>query len=525
MVARCRMVVARNGMVSSAHPLGSLVGVDVLRHGGNAMDAAVAMAAGHNVVNPGMIGIGGDVFLLYYSAKEQRVMALNASGRSAYAATIAEYRARGFESAPVTGPLAVTVPGALDGWARALARYGTMSLGDLLEPAIRYAEEGVPVHPDLVDYYQQAGARVLAAFPDSSATYFVNGRPPRLGEILVQRNLAQTFRTIAHDGPEALYHGVIGERIVAALKELGGVITMRDLADHTSEWIEPIMTEYRGFTVYEAPPNSQGVALLEQLNILEGFDLGAMRRDSPTRIHLQVEAARLAFRDLEAYVTDPEHTQTPLEELLGKTHARGLRDRINPERAATGVTPGRAMGENTAYFAVVDHEGNVASFMGSLRNPFGSGVVAGDTGILLHNRGRDFSLDPANVNRLEPHKRPRHTLNPVIVFKDGRPYLAIGCVGGHQQTQALQQVLVAQVDDALNIQEAIEAPRWALAEDGTLHVEGELQGAVSGLEARGHRVVVGQVNFGGCHAVLIDPVTHALFGATEPRLSGAAIGY
>ncbi len=512
-------------MVASAHPLGSLVGVNVLQQGGSAMDAAVAMAAVHNVVNPAMIGIGGDTFLLYYSAKERRVIGLNGSGRSAHAATIAEYRARGHESAPVNGPLAVTVPGALDGWARALASHGTMSLGDILEPAIRYAEEGVPVNLDLVDYYEHARARALADFPNFMATYFVNGRPPGLGEILVQKNLAATFRTIARDGSRALYHGVIGEKIIAALGDLRGLMTMRDLADHTSEWVEPIATEYRGLAVHEFPPNSQGIALLEQLNILEGFDLGSMARESPERIHLQVEAARLAFRDLEACVTDPQRARIPVEKMLGKTHARELREGIKPERASTGVTRGSGLGENTAYFAVVDHDGNVASFTGSLRNPFGSGVVAGDTGILLHNRGRDFSLDPANVNRLEPHKRPRHTLNPVIVTKDGRPYLAIGCVGGHQQTQALQQVLVNHLDDRLGIQEAIEAPRWALTEDGTLHVERELQSAIPGLEARGHRVVVGQTNFGGCHAVMIDPVTLALFGGSEPRLSGAAIGY
>lgn len=525
-------VMARNGMVASAHPLASLVGVNILQRGGNAMDAVIAMAGALNVLDPAMTGIGGDVFLLYYSAKEQGVVGLNASGRAPYAATVEAYRAKGYTTVPVTGPLSITVPGALDGWVRALERYGTLPLSELLQPAIRYAEEGFPVYPTLLGFYKQVGARVIPQFPDSVATYFINGRPPQLGEVLIQKNLARTLRIIAEVGKsnnirsrDLFYKGAIGEKIVNYLKEQGGLLTLEDLMNHTSDWVEPITTHYRGFTIYEFPPNSQGVALLQQLNILEGFNLAAMESDSPEKIHLQVEATRLAVADLEGYVTDPKFVTIPLQGMLSKEYAEQLRAKIDPQQAAKEVKSGQPMGENTTYVAVVDREGNVASFINSLRNPFGSGVVVGDTGILLQNRGRDFSLDPQSVNRIEPHKRTRHTLNPVIVFKEDRPYMAIGCIGGHQQTQSLQQVLIQHIDHDLDIQEAIEAPRWSLSEEGKLHLEPALADIKDNLETKGHSVVIGQTFFGGCQAVVIDADNRVLFGGSDPRVSGVALGY
>ncbi|MCI0526907.1 MAG: gamma-glutamyltransferase family protein, partial [Nitrospira sp.] len=363
--------ITQNGMVASAHPLASLVGVNVLQRGGNAMDAVIAMAGALNVLDPAMTGLGGDMFLLYYSAREQRVVALNASGRAPYAATIEAYKAKGHTTVPVTGPLSITVPGALDGWIQALERYGTLPLSELLQPAIQYAEEGFPVYPTLLGFYQQVGVRVLPQFPNSVATYFIHGRPPQLGEILVQKKLARTLRRLAEaeksgtSARDIFYKGEIGEKIVNYLKEQGGLLTMEDLASHTSDWAEPIATDYRKFTIYEFPPNSQGVALLQQLNMLEGFDLMNMKLDSSERIHLQVEVTKLALADLEGYVTDPKFTTIPLEGMLSKEYAKQLKGRIDPQKAAKDVQPGQPLGENTTYVAVIDREGNVASFINS----------------------------------------------------------------------------------------------------------------------------------------------------------------
>ena len=511
-LARHRAVLAAHGMVSTAHPLGTLAGVTVLLRGGTAMDAAVAAAAVHSVVNPGMIGLGGDTLLLYYSAAEGRVVALNATGRAPRAASLEDYRRRGLTRMPVEGPLALTVPGALHGWAAALARYGSLPLGVLLEDAIRHAEEGFPAYTSFLDWVQMAGPR--------AAAYLVDGRPPRLGAPIVQKDLAATLRLIAREGPDVFYRGPLGERLVAALRAAGGLLAMDDLAAHTSEWVEPIATDYRGTRVWETPPNSQGVALLEQLNILAGLDVAALPVDSPERVHLQVEVARRALDDVARDVTDPAFAAPPLARLLSREHAAGRRASIDPARAAAAPA-----GENTAHMAVVDRHGNVASFMGSLRNPFGCGVVAGDTGILMQNRGRDFSLDPRSVNRLEPGKRTRTTLNPVLLTRDGAPRMALACIGGHQQTQGLQQVLVHHLAGGLGLQEAIEAPRWAIAEDGTLHVEAALAGAAAELERRGHRVVVGRAFFGACQAAAIDPATGARIGASDPRVSGLALGH
>lgn len=514
--ALTRTAIGTNGMVASAHPFGTLAGLDVLRAGGTAMDAAVAAALVHSVVNPAMTGLGGDTVLLYYAARERRVVGLNGTGRSAAAATLEAYRGRGLTEIPVAGPLAVTVPGALDGWQRALARYGSRSLGDLLAPAIRYAEEGFPANPTFLAFFAQAGAR--------AAAFAIDGRAPRLGERIVQRPLAATLATIAREGVDAFYRGSVGERVIAALREAGGLLSMEDLAGHTSEWVEPLAATFRGLTVFELPPNSLGVALLEQLNTLEALDLDTSAPDSLDRLHVQIEAARLALADVEAFVTDPAFAAVPLARLLSVEHARELGNRIARGRPA-GTLRAAGMSENTAYIAVVDRAGNVASLMGSLRNPFGSGLVAGDTGILLHNRGKDFSLDPASVNRLEPGKRTRTTLNPVILLAKDRPRLVLGSVGGIQQTQAVQQVLVRHLVDGLAIQEAVEAPRWAVAEDGTLQLEAGLAPSAGGLTERGHRVVIGKGQFGACNAIRIDPETGALHGVADPRIVGAALGY
>lgn len=518
-------VIAQNGMVACAQPLASLVGANVLQRGGNAMDASIAMAAALNVVDPAMTGIGGDAFFLYYSAKDAKLYALNASGRSPRAATLEAYRARGHEEMPAVGGLAVTVPGALDGWARGLERFGSMPLGELLQPAIRYAEEGFPVNRMLNFFYRIRGKEVLSPFPESVETYLPGGEIPGVGEIFRQRDLAATLRLIAERGPDAFYQGELGRKVVAAVRAHGGLLSEQDLREHESNWVEPIQGRYGDVSVHEFPPSTQGIALLQQLNVLEGFELEAMHPEAPAKLHLQVESAKLAFADLARYVSDPAFAEIPVAGLLSEAYAAERRAQIDPEAAAQAVAAGMPEQENTTYVAVVDRDGNVASFINSLRNPFGSGLVAGDTGILLQNRGKDFSLDPDSVNRLAPRKRTMHTLNPAMLFKDGVPYMTLGCVGGHQQTQGLQQFIVNHLDHGYALQQAIEAPRWALSEDGTLHIEPALAHAKGPLEALGHEVVVGKTFFGGIQAILIDPGSKVRFGGSDPRLDGAAIGY
>lgn len=517
-------VMTRNGMVSSAHPLASMVGVSILQRGGNAMDAAIAMAAMLNVTDPAMTGIGGDMFLLYYLAKDGRVTALNASGRAPAAATVERIRTMGHKSVPPFHGLAVSVPGALDGWVMALERYGTMKLAELLQPAIHYAEVGFPVYKTLISQYQNNGRESLTLYPDSVRNYFINGQTPRFGEILVQKGLADSFRKIAASGKDIFYRGELGEKIVRAVQAAGGLLATKDLADHQGEWVEPVSTTYRDYTIVEFPPNTQGVALLEQLNILEGYDVKALGHNSAALVHLQVEAVKQAFADRDRYITDPRRATVPTKGLISKAYAATLRIKINLDRASA-ATSGNPLPHNTTYFAVVDKEGNGVSFINSLRNPFGSGITAGDTGILLQNRAQDYSLDPNHVNRIEPGKRTMHTLNPAMILKDSKLYMVIGCSGAHQQTQAIQQVLVNHIDFGMDIQDAIEAPRWALV-GPNLNVEQRVPEPVrKALEAKGHKIAIGRGGFGGCHAVVVDPATGTRLGGAESRIDSAALGY
>ncbi len=518
------IVMTRNGMVSAAHPLGALAGVNVLQRGGNAMDAAIAMAAVMQVVEGPMTGVGGDMFMLYYSAKDGKITALNGSGRAPAAATAERIRGMGHASIPPFHGLAVSVPGALEGWVTALERYGTMKMADLLQPAIEHAEKGFPVYRTLFDLYQTSGRQSLPQNADSVRTYYIDGQPPRIGEMLVQKNLAESFRKIAAGGRDVFYRGELGRKMVQAVQAAGGLLTMQDLEEHRGEWTEPISTTYRGYTIVEFPPPTQGVALLEQLNILEGYDVKALGPNSPAFVHLQVEAVKQAFADRDRYVTDPSRVAVPAKGLSSKAYAAALRARINPDRASPPA-PGDPLPHNTTYFAVVDKEGNAVSFINSLRNPFGSGITAGDTGILLQNRAQDFSLDPNHVNRIEPRKRTMHTLNPAMVLKDGKLYMVIGCAGAHQQTQGINQVLVNHLDFGMGIQEAIEAPRWAVV-GPNVHVEARMPEAVrKALEDRGHKVVVGRTQFATCHAVIVDPATGARMGGAESRTDSVSLGY
>lgn len=518
-------VVAEHGMVASADRLASEAGIGVLKRGGNAVDAAIAMAAVLNVVDFPMTGIGGDMFALVWKPEEAKVVALNGSGRSPYSATRDYYREQGLRSMPDSGLLAVNVPGALAGWVGLLERYGTMPLGELLQPAIRIAEEGFILNDRMAESLESTKG-VLEKYPTTAKIFLRDGEPLKAGDRLVQKDLARTFRIIAQKGPDALYGGEIGERIAKFCQENGGLLTTKDFEDHTSTWTDPIKVNYRRCTVYEMPPNSQGIALLEQLSILDGWNLRPLGPQSVETIARQVEAKRVAFADRRKYITDPEFADIPVQKLLSPQYAAKRRAAINLDQIAERVGPGIFQTSDTTTFMVVDKDTNCVSFINSLFSEMGSAVVAGDTGILLQSRANGFSLDEKSWNRLEPHKRTMHTLNPLMVFKDDRPYIVMGVIGGDQQTQGSQQIIVNVVDFGMNIQDALDAPRWSSLNGTVIGLEPAIGEDVrKGLEAKGYEITKQDVYFGGAQAIMLDPETGNLLGASDKRIGGIALGY
>ena len=522
------VVRARSGMVASSQPLASQVGLRILQRGGNAVDAAIAMAGVLNVTEPMMTGIGGDMFALLYWAETGEVKGLNASGRAPRALTPDTFARRGVKEMPETGMGSITVPGAFDGWVVLLKQYGTMSLTDLLSPAIEYADHGFPVMEKTAKDWEH-GVDKLKHDPVAAANYLVRGRAPRAGEVFRQPNLAETFRRLARGGREAFYRGEIARAIVDYCRKADGFLSLRDLAEHESEWIEPIQTTYRGYTVYQIPPNSQGLTSLLALNILEEFDLGSLWEKRDLYYHTILEAIKLAFVDRDRYIADPAFAEVPVAQLLSKEYATQRRQLIQPNSAIDPLTVETAVKRgDTTYFTVIDRHRNAVSFINSLAGLFGSGMVAGETGIVLQNRGAGFSLDPEHPNRLEPGKRPFHTLVPAMVLKDGELFLSFGVIGGLMQPQAQVQILVNLIDLGMGLQQAIEAPRciyWG----GRDVLLDEMTGEVAeGLSKRGHhRVVIPELAgfTGGAQAVMIDPVHGTLMGASDSRRDGLALGY
>jgi gamma-glutamyltranspeptidase/glutathione hydrolase len=428
---------------------------------------------------------------------------------------------------PDTGMEAITVPGAFDGWTTLLDKYGTMKLADLLQPAIELAEQGFPVMEKTAADWA-ANVDKLKQNPAAAASYLVDGRSPRAGEIFRQPNLARTLTLLARGGRDLFYKGEIARRIVDYCQKNGGFLTMEDLAAHRSEWVEPISTTYRGHTVLECPPSGQGLTALLALNILEGFDLGAMSREPDLYYHTMIEAMKLAFADRNKYIADPAFAKVPVSELLSKEYAAKRRSLIRPDVAMEQPTPGQvAGGTDTTYFTVVDKERNAVSFINSIYELFGSGIVAGDTGIVLHNRGAGFSLDPSHANRIEPGKRPFHTIIPAMVFKDGRFFMSFGVMGGATQPQGHVQVLTNLIDMGMNLQQAIEAPRFRYMSGKRVIMEDEMTDAViRRLVERGHeRVRLEGISVGGGQAIMLDPATGALAGASDQRKDGLALGY
>lgn len=549
----------RRGMVCAGHPLAAEAGVRILRQGGNAVDAAIAVAASLNVVEPMMSGIGGDGFIMVYSKAEGRVRVVNATGPAGQAATRERYARDGI---PQKGALSVSVPALLHGWLDAHEAIGRLSLAAVLAPAIELAAEGFPVSHYLAG--EIAADPLLCQFPTSRAVFADAGVPLRAGQILRQSDLAKTLAAIAEDGRAVFFEGSVGERMVSFIQEQGGLLTMRDLAACSARWQDPIWTSYRGHRVCEAPPNSSGHVLLQELAMLDQFDLGPHRWDSAETIHLMVEAKRLAFVDREAYLADPDFVEVPVEGLISREYARFRAGLIDPHAAAGQVAPGdpwayqgsgttrrrprhsggMADREDTTCFVVVDSEGNAVSQLQSLQSAWGSSLIAGDTGILLNNRMTYWHLDPDHVDCLAPGKRVRHTMNPVMVFAPSddsaqRLRLVLGTPGADTQVQANLQVISHVLDFGMSVAEAVEAPRWKDNQsplesaiphecDDELLIEGRFPAAtIRGLSSLGHRVRVLEPWAGvtGREMMIeIDQASEALMGAADPRFDGYAMG-
>jgi len=521
-------VCATHGVIATSQPLASAAGLHVLQEGGNAVDAAVTAAAVLAVVEPTMTGVGGDLFALVRDGRSGTLKALNSSGRAGAHADADALAARGVTSLPLHGPLTVTVPGSVAGWAELLHTHGTIPLARALSPAIRYARDGFPVS-EIVAAQWQAVAPRLATDPEAARVLLPRRRAPAAGEVFRNPDLASTLEQIANGGSDVVYRGPIGAAIAAHVASAGGFLTAADLAAHRADWIEPIATTYRGRTVYEMPPNTQGFVALEMLNMLEGYDVRAMGHNSADFLHVYSEATRIAFADRAAYLADPDHVPPELLALLiSKDYAADRRKQIDLRSAATSYRPAAPAAlerrGDTVYLAATDRTGTVVSLINSLFDSFGSGIVVPGTGIALHSRGAGFTLTPGHPNRLAPGKRPAHTLVPAMLI-DADSVIAFGVMGADNQAQAHAQVVANIVDFGMNVQDAGEVARVRHFEDGLAVESGVADSVRAALQARGHAVHDGRGLMGGYQAVRLDLRAGVLEGGSDPRKDGLAIGW
>ena len=529
-------VLARHGIVCTSVPAATQVGIDILKRGGSAVDAAIAANATLGLMEPVSNGIGGDLFAIVYSAKENKLYGINGSGRSPAGLSFDQMKAElaklHRETIPPTGMLPISVPGTVDAWAELHKRFGKLELSDDLAPAIRYAEEGFPV-TELIAYYWAFGPRLYKGLPGAFLeTYTLDGkgRTPAKGDIFKNPDLAKTLRLIGEKGRDVFYKGEIADKIDAFMRANDGFVRKADFEKRTSTWVEPVSTNYRGYNVFELPPNGQGIATLQILNILEGFDLRAMGRNSPETLHTMIEAKKIAWADRAKFYADPAFAKIPLAGLLSKKYATERRKLIDSNRAAKQVEAGSpALDQgDTIYLCTADDEGNMVSLIQSNYSEFGSGIVAPGTGFALHNRGALFTLEPDSPNALAGHKRPLHTIIPAFAQK-GDTRLAFGIMGGWNQSQAHAQFIADLVDYKMNIQAALEAPRFTKRtfEGCDLQMENRFSQKVRDeLAAKGHQIELGgtySAAVGGGQAVLRDFSTGVNFGASDPRKDGAAV--
>lgn len=532
-------VMARNGMAATSHPLATQVALDILKRGGNAIDAAIGANAALALMEPISCGLGGDLFAIVWSAEESRLFGLNASGRSPQGLTLDKLRELGLEQLPARGPLAVSVPGAVDGWFELHRRFGRMPMAQILQPVIEYAREGVPV-PPVIAFYWQRSEFLAEQCANFGPTFLPDGKAPEVGDIFRNPDLARTLELLATGGRDAFYRGEIARTIDSYCRRVGCYLRYEDFAGHRSEWVDPVSVNYRGYDVWQLPPNGQGIAVLQMLNLLEGFDLRSMGHNSAAYLHHLVEAKKLAFEDRARYYADPAMSPVPVEELISKNYADQRRTLIQPDRAGKSYPAGDLFQEegDTIYLTVADRDRNMVSLIQSNFMGFGSGLVPDGTGFGLQNRGSSFNLKDGHPNTYAPGKRPFHTIIPGFVTRQGRPFLSFGVMGGDMQPQGHVQVLCNLLDFGMTIQEAGDAPRfrhWGSSEPtgipmmsggGAVALEtGVPAESIRDLMRMGHDVRFDLGGFGGYQAILFDAVRDVFWGASESRKDGAAAGY
>ena len=529
-------VIAQNGMVATSHPLASQIGIDILKGGGNAIDAAIAANAALGLMEPTGNGIGGDLFAIIWIEKEKKLYGLNASGRSPENLTLEYFKENNFKSIPAYGPLPVSVPGCVDGWFELHNKFGKIKMRDILNPTIKYAEDGFPV-TELVSYYMDVASDNFKDYPNFKETYFIDDSTPKKGQVFKNPDLANTLRTIVKSGKKGFYEGEIAHRIANFVQDQGGFLSYDDLKNHKSEWIEPVSTNYRGFDVWELPPNGQGIAALQILNLLEGYDIRSMGFGSADYIHHFVEAKKIAFADRAKYYADMDFNEIPVEYLISKEYADIRRKDINSKNSASTVSPGNIENGDTIYLTTADSEGNMVSLIQSNYRGMGSGMVPKGLGFMLQDRGELFSLDENHFNVYAPKKRPFHTIIPAFITKDGNPFISFGLMGGAMQPQGHAQIVINIIDFDMNLQEAGDAPRirhqsnqqptgGEMTDGGELALEkGFDYKQIRELMKKGHSVIYDLGSFGGYQAIMIDYINKVYFGASESRKDGSAIGY
>ena len=531
-------VIATHGMAATSQPLATQVALDILKAGGSAVDAAIAANATLGLMEPTGCGIGGDLFAIVWDAEAGELAGLNASGRSPSSLTLEHFRDLGIEQIPYLGPLTVSVPGAVDGWFELHDRYGRLPMAELLAPAIAYAEEGFPVS-ELIAHGWQEGIVLRLDYPGNKELYMPGGAAPKKGDIFRNPNLANTYRKIVAGGRDAFYKGDIAVKIDAYMAQQGGFLSASDFARHRSEWVTPVSTRYRGYDVYELPPNGQGVVALQMLNILEGYDLRSIGFGSVDYLHTLIEAKKLAYEDRARFYADPDFYDVPIDMLLSKDYAAKRRALISATKAAASYPAGDASLENsdTIYLTVADSDGNMVSLIQSNYGGLGSGMTPAELGFQLQNRGQQFSLKEGHANVYAPGKRPFHTIIPAFVMKDGKPWMSFGLMGGAMQPQGHVQVLVNMIDFDMNLQEAGDAARLrhigssqptdeVMSDGGTVYLESILGADVrAALAKMGHRIGTEPVSYGGYQAILWNESQGVYYGASESRKDGQAAGY
>jgi len=528
-------VIAQHGMAATSQPLATQVAIDILKQGGSAVDAAIAANATLGLVEPTGNGIGGDLFAIVWDAETQKLYGLNASGRSPHSLTLSYFKEQGLEYIPPRGPLPVTVPGCVDGWFELHERFGRLPMKTVLAPAIGYARNGFPVS-DLIAYYWARSVPLLQEYEGFAETFMP---APKAGDVFKNPDLANTLERIANEGRDVFYHGDIARTIDAFMKRIGGFLSFRDMAEHTSTWVDPVSTDYRGYTVWELPPNGQGIAALQILNILEGYDIPAMGFGSFDHVHRFVEAKKLVFEDRAKFYADPAFNTLPVQELISKEYASRRRKLIDPNRPAARYDAGNpTLNEgDTIYLTVADAQGNMVSLIQSNYRGMGCGLVPDGLGFIFQDRGELFTLEEGHFNTYAPHKRPFHTIIPAFITKDGRPFMSFGVMGGAAQPQMHAQIVVNIVDFGMDVQEAGDAPRilhlgssqptgQVMTDGGTVYLEmGFPVETVRELVKAGHTIQHNVGSFGGYQAIRIDPENRVYYGASESRKDGQAAGY